>query len=105
MDLQKALLIKESILRHLGVNVVVEPKSEGLRAGLSAYFSDLTRQGGPIFEVTPYGLKRHRINVKFGNYAGPCIEQIQKTATKDNYILTRSIIDVLAGAFIMRSPP
>ena len=61
-----------------GAGVEVAPDVSQTRAGLTAWFSDLGAGGGPVVSLHPSGLRRHRVSVRFGKFARPCIDQMRE---------------------------
>lgn len=71
----------------------------GKREGLSFWFENYNRSNGPVFTIRPSGLKRHTVSLKFGTYAAPCIEHIQRRATAEDYALAYAFTEHLKNAF------
>lgn len=74
----KVDIIREAIAEGTGASIGVEIDVQGLRTALHLWFSDLRQNSGPYVELKPSGLKRHLINLQFGNFAAPIIHQISK---------------------------
>lgn len=74
----------------------------GMREGLSFWFENYNRSSGPVFSIRPSGLKRHTVSLKFGTYAAPCIEHIQKRASAEDYALAYAFTERLQNAFDLR---
>jgi 5-methylcytosine-specific restriction protein A len=74
---EKIERLKRVLERGIGAEIAVRVDKGGLRTGLRAHFAELGAHGGPICTIRPSGLRRHLVNLRFGDYAGPCIRQIQ----------------------------
>lgn len=75
---------------------------EGGRTALSFWFENYNRSSGPVFSIRPSGLKRHTVSLKFGTYAAPCIEHIQRRATSEDYALAHAFTERLQDAFDLK---
>ena len=78
------------------------------RKGVMFWFSNYTRGNGPVFSIRPSGIKRHVISLKFGPYAGACIEHINQNSTEDSYALAYSFfkfLDEICDVKINEHPP
>jgi len=64
--------------RGTGAGVEVVPDVSQARAGLTGWFSDLGAGGGPMVSLHPSGLRRHRVSLRFGKFARPCISQMSE---------------------------
>ena len=95
MNLENATLIQNTILSTLGVRVSVETDDSQKRNGLRIYFEDLGRHNGPVLHLRPHGLKRHKIELYLGQYAGSVLRQIKQRATSENYSTARAILHQL----------
>jgi 5-methylcytosine-specific restriction protein A len=59
-----------------GAAVHVDTDTSQVRTGLTAWFSDLGSRSGPVLSLHPSGLRRHKVSVRFGKFARPCIDQM-----------------------------
>jgi len=101
----KAHLLQKVILDSTDAVVDVNVDSSGARRGLRAHFRGWTRQGGPVFRLTPSGLNRHVVSLEFGNYARPCIQHIEDHATPEQYAVARALVAQLAKDYeVLISP-
>lgn len=81
---------------EIGAPIEVEPDVSGLRAGLRSHFSGLTPNQGPLFSISPSGLTRHRVSMRFGKFAGPVIAQMQ-AAGEEQKTLARGLLQQIAA--------
>lgn len=95
----KAKLLQNVILEATQAAVKVEADTSGTRASLRAHFVGWTRQDGPVFYLTPSGLSRHVVELRFGSYARPCISHIEQNATDEQYTVARAFVAQLADVF------
>lgn len=79
----------------IGTGIVVETDSSGLRTGLRSHFAGLTQNQGPVCTITPSGLRRHNVTLRFGRFPNPCIEQM-KAATDERKLVARALVQQLA---------
>lgn len=73
--------------------------SRGPRQGLSFWFDNYTRSSGPVFTIRPSGLKKHKVSLRFGAYAAPCINHIQARANEEDYALARLLVLKLGESY------
>jgi len=85
-------LISSEIAEGTGAGIALATRPDGLRTGLSIWFSDLERNQGPVIELKPKGLKSHRVELRFGNFARQIINQISEAPDEDMN-LARSLIE------------
>lgn len=91
----RTALLRGLLEEGIGASIEVEPEASGLRSGLRAYFSGLTPNQGPLFNISPSGLTRHRVSMRFGKFAGPIIAQMQ-AASEEQKTLARGLLAQLA---------
>lgn len=84
-------ILRSVLQRGTGAEVSVDQASTGFRSGLAAYFTQLRSTGGPVCQISPHGLKRYKIRMGFGDYAGPCIAQM-KMASADQLLTARALL-------------
>lgn len=101
----KARLLQEVILDNTQAAVEVSVDATGHRRGLRAHFRGWTRQGGPVFRLTPSGLNRHVVDLSFGSYARPCIEHIEQNSTEEQYAVARALVEQLSEKFEVKISP
>jgi 5-methylcytosine-specific restriction protein A len=89
-------LLRGVLEAEIGAPIEVEPDVSGLRAGLRSHFSGLTPNQGPLFNISPSGLTRHRVSMRFGKFAGPVIAQMQ-AASEEQKTLARGLLEQLAA--------
>lgn len=80
MTPERTEILRAVLERGTGAEVAVRPDASQVRAGLTAWFADLGAGGGPVVDLHPTGLKRHRITLRFGKFARPCIDQMAAAA-------------------------
>jgi len=73
---ERTELLRTVLERGTGAGVAVRPDASQARSGLTAWFADLGAGGGPVVDLHPSGLRRHRVTLRFGRFARPCIEQM-----------------------------
>jgi 5-methylcytosine-specific restriction protein A len=96
MDDAQRELIAQAVFEVTGVTInVTTPRADGIRASLLAYIDGYSSQEGPRFTIRPHGLKSHQVKAEMGNFAVPCIKQMQ-AAGVDQLALARSLIRQLA---------
>jgi 5-methylcytosine-specific restriction protein A len=88
-------LLRNVLERGIGTGIVVEADNSGIRTGLRSYFAGLTQNQGPVCTITPSGLKRHIVTLRFGRFPNPCIAQMQ-AATEERKLVARALIHQLA---------
>ncbi len=92
---------RELILRELeegtGASIAVEVDDTGLRSALRIWFADLEEQRGPIAELRPHGLKGHRVELSFGRFSGPILEQISR-ATPEDIQLAQALVESIGSS-------
>jgi len=73
---ERTEILRAVLERGTGAEVAVRPDASQARAGLTAWFADLGASGGPVVNLHPTGLRRHRVTLSFGRFARPCIDQM-----------------------------
>jgi 5-methylcytosine-specific restriction protein A len=94
MTEKQCSLIAKAVLEVTGIAVEVSSpplKGGGLRRPLLAHFTGYTSQEGPRFALQAHGLRSQRMTAEMGNFAAPCIKQMQN-AGADSLAFARSII-------------
>jgi len=87
---EKSLLIRSELELGTGAAVTVETAKLGMRSGVSAWFADLEKRNGPYIGLVPYGLKRHKVILRFGDFSGATISQI-RAASSESVALARAL--------------
>jgi 5-methylcytosine-specific restriction enzyme A len=85
--------IRGILQTRTGIDAHVSLSKFNGRESIVAVLSAYTSQGGPVFTLSPSGLRRHKVSFRFGNYSKPCICQINQFANKEQHILARALID------------
>lgn len=88
-------LISKEIAEGTGAGISLSTREDGFRTGLDIWFSDLERNRGPVIELRPKGLKSHRVELRFGNFSRPIIEQIS-AAPDEDIELARSLVESIS---------
>lgn len=91
---EKQSLIQAEIVEGTGAEIGIKVLSTGVQTGLKIWFADLGSPRSPIIDLRPYGLKRHRAVLTFGDYAGDTVSQMQKADDEERQLaiaLVRSI--------------
>lgn len=88
--------LRDVLEQGTGTGVIVDVESTGLRSGLRAHFEGLTANQGPVFSITPSGLRRQRVATRFGRFSGPLIAQMQQ-AGLERLEVARALVEQLAG--------
>jgi 5-methylcytosine-specific restriction protein A len=91
--------VRGTVYNAIGVEVKARVDASQSRQGLLIWFSNYTRQGGPLFEIRPSGLKRHTVSLSFGSYARECIEHIKARANEEHYSTARAFLDNLGERY------
>ena len=89
-------LISKEIAEGTGAGIALSTREDGFRSGLDIWFSDLERNRGPVVELRPKGIKSHRVNLRFGNFSRPIIEQISEAPDED-IELARSLVESISA--------
>lgn len=95
----KTAFLQQVILEATQAAVEVSKDTSGARTGLRVHFRGWTRQGGPVLSLTPSGLNRHIVELRFGDYARPCIAHIEENANDEQYAVARALVAQLAEQF------
>lgn len=88
--------LREVLEEGTGTGVVVDVESTGLRSGLRAHFEGLTASQGPVFSITPTGLRRQRVSMRLGTFSGPLIAQMQH-AGPERLEVARALVEQLSA--------
>lgn len=76
MTPERTETLRTVLERGTGAEVSVRTDVSHGRTGLTAWFADLGAGGGPVVALHPSGLRRHRVSVRFGKFARPCMDQM-----------------------------
>ena len=87
--------IKSLIYDKLSIDVLGSVDTTQDRKGLLFWFAGYNRGNGPVFSLRPSGLKRHTIILKFGAYAGPCIDHINQSINSETLELANAFMELL----------
>ncbi|WP_156455875.1 MULTISPECIES: HNH endonuclease [Stenotrophomonas] len=86
-----AFLLRMALEKGIGTKIAVGHTSPGLRSGLIAYFDQLGNTRGPVCRIVPHGLKRYKVQMSFGNYSTPCIDQML-SAPREQLLTARALL-------------
>lgn len=90
----KSELVRQALEAGTGADVSLRSDKSGIQTSLQIWFSDLTRRRGPVITLGPSGLRRHRVEMKFGSASAEILQQISEAddeARKLACALTASI--------------
>ncbi len=76
-------LILKALAEGTGAAIAASENRIGLRSGLRIWFDDLDERHGPVADLHPYGLKGHRVELRFGSFSGAVLNQIRNAAPED----------------------
>lgn len=88
---EKKELIVHELEEGTGAEIGAEIDQSGARAALRVWFEDLDLHHGPVAELRPFGLRGHRIDLRFGRSAGLLIRQMQQ-ASEEDVQLARALV-------------
>lgn len=103
MIAQKKELIRKELEEGTGAAISVALNEDGLRSGLTIWFADLEEKHGPVAELRPHGLRRHRVELKFGNFSGPVLHQI-RMAQNEDIQLARALVASIRSDIVLDVP-
>ena len=84
--------ISKALNQELGVEIELRVLNRpGNRASLEFWLGDLEKDEGPIFTLSPLGLRRHELRVSFGQFSQPLLDQI-KIADEEAYRLASAFL-------------
>ena len=84
--------IRNFIEEGTGADIEVSANNQEFRTSIDVWFSDLSKQRGPILNIGPAGLKRHSIRLVFGKFANRILERIA-SSNNESWELARALID------------
>ena len=76
-------LIRREIEEGTGAEIGLSVDDSGLFSAMRIWFADLDERHGPVADLRPHGLRRHRVTLTFGNFAGAAVAQIAKASPED----------------------
>lgn len=91
-------VLQSTLERGVGTGVSVEELRSGNRSGWAAHFTDFRSLNGPVCAISPYGLKRYKVKLSFGDYAGPCIRQIGR-ANDEQVTTARALLGTIPSSY------
>ena len=87
---KKALVLKE-LEEGTGATIKASVCQDGRRSSLRIWFGDLDENSGPVAELTPYGLKGHKVTLSLGKSSKLVINQM-RLAPDEHLQLARALI-------------
>lgn len=97
-------ILQSTLERGVGTEVSVEELRSGTRPGWVARFTEFRSLNGPVCAITPYGLKRYKVKLSFGDYAGPCIRQMAK-ANEEQVTTARALLGTIPSSYTVDISP
>ena len=88
--------MRNVILTKVGAAVVITVDTSQRRQGLKVHFEEYTKSEGPNFLIRPKGLKKHLVELSFGNYSKQCITRIENHAEEEQYAVARALLHKVA---------
>lgn len=79
----QAELIRQEIEEGTGAEIGLSIDDSGLLSAMRIRFADLDERHGPVAELRPHGLRRHRVTLVFGTFAGEILRQISQASGED----------------------
>lgn len=76
-------LIRREIEDGTGAEIGLSIDETGLFSAMRIWFADLDERHGPVADLRPHGLRRHRVTLTFGKFAGATVTQIAKASHED----------------------
>lgn len=76
-------LIRREIESGTGAEIGLSIDETGLFSAMRIWFADLDERHGPVADLRPHGLRRHRVTLTFGKFAGATVTQITKAPYED----------------------
>lgn len=76
-------LIRREIEDGTGAEIGLAVDDSGLLSAMRIWFADLDARNGPVAELRPHGLRRHRVTLTFGSFSGATIAQIRQASEED----------------------
>jgi len=76
-------LIRREIEEGTGAGIGFSIDATGTFTAMRIWFSDLDERHGPVAELRPYGLRRHRVTLAFGSFSGAVLRQIASASPED----------------------
>jgi 5-methylcytosine-specific restriction enzyme A len=79
----KENLIRREIEEGTGAGIGLTIDASGTFSAMRIWFSDLDERHGPVADLRPYGLRRHRVTLAFGSFSGAVLRQIANSSPED----------------------
>lgn len=88
-------LIRREIEEGTGAGIGLSIDATGTFTAMRIWFSDLDERHGPVAELRPYGLRRHRVTLAFGSFSGAVLRQIANASPEDTR-LAQALVSSIA---------
>lgn len=88
-------LIRREIEEGTGAGIDLAIDASGTFSAMRIWFSDLDERHGPVAELRPYGLRRHRVTLAFGSFSGAVLRQIASASPEDTR-LAQALVSSIA---------
>lgn len=72
----KSNLVRRTLETGTGADVSLRADKSGIQTSLHIWFTDLPRRSGPVITLSPSGLNRHLVQLKFGPASADILQQI-----------------------------
>lgn len=79
----QAELIRREIEEGTGAEIGLSVDDSGLLSAMRIRFADLDERHGPMADLRPHGLRRHRVTLAFGSFSGAVLRQISQASEED----------------------
>jgi len=83
--------IRNFIQEGTGAEIGVSVDRKRLRTAVDIWFSDFNKARGPVIRICPSGLKRHKVELRFGGFSGNVLQSISK-ASEESRQLAKELI-------------
>jgi len=84
-------LIRRELEEGTGAEIGLSVDESGLLSAMRIRFADLDERHGPVAELRPHGLRRHRVTLTFGSFSGEVLGQIA-AASEEDVGLARALV-------------
>ena len=87
-------LIRQEIEEGTGAAIGLSVDTSGTFAAMRIWFADLSERHGPVAELRPHGLRRHKVTLGFGSYSGAVLRQIGAASAEDTRLAQALIASI-----------
>jgi 5-methylcytosine-specific restriction protein A len=88
-------LIRREIEEGTGAKIGLSVDASGTFSAMRIWFADLSERHGPVAELRPHGLRRHKVTLRFGSFSGAVLRQIGEASTEDTR-LAQALVATIA---------